>query len=34
MPGPADAHDVGVYGAGVKRLVQPMLMMPGFMAPV
>ena len=29
MPGPADAHDAGVYGTGVERLVQLMLMMLG-----
>ena len=32
MPGPADAHDAGLYGAGVERLARLMLMMLGSIA--
>ena len=32
MPGPADAHDTGVYRAGVKCLAQLILMILGSFA--
>ena len=32
MPGPADAHDAGVYRAGVECLAQLILMMLGSIA--